>query len=145
MNKKLGGAGEKNEVAKGLGMVPPIGNYLSRKEWENACWRKVSESKELLNTLTTSHERHNLAIRAAAIQGLASGKSYREISKELFISTQTVSSIKKALSEKTYRSYPERSEGKRKKKEHDFIPSRFKPKHRGRPVRTKYGTIYLPN
>jgi len=142
MKKKLADAGKKNNVPKRATTIPSVGDYLSREEWENACWRKVSESKELLRLLITSYERHNLVMRAAALQGLASGKSYREIGKELWLSPQTVSGIKKAASERTYRSYLERSKKERKRRKYDSGLSSPKPKYRGRPRRTKYGTIY---
>jgi len=147
MNKKsalVPKSGE-DEIIKKSTIMPPISDYPSREEWESACWRKMLESKELLRLLITSHESHDLVMRAVALQGLASGKSYREIGKELFISTQTVSGIKKALSQKTYRSYLERSKKERKKRKYSSDFSRSKPKRRGWPRRTKYGTIYLPN
>lgn len=127
-------------------MLPPINNFPSRKEWENACWRKILESKDLLQLLISAHERRRLVLRAAALEGLASGKSYRQVSKELWLSLQTISGVKKVVSEKEYRSYLERSKKERKKKKYSGIgllpPKPKKPK--GRPQRTKYGTIYMP-
>ena len=124
--------------------MPPIESFSSHKEWETAYWRKISESKELLQLLITTYERRNIVRRAAALEGLAAGKSYRQISRELWLSPQTVSAIKKAVSEKNYRSYLERSKKERKKRKYssDQVAARSKPK--GRPHRTKYGTIYLP-
>ncbi|MFA5099054.1 MAG: Trp family transcriptional regulator [Candidatus Paceibacterota bacterium] len=127
-------------------ILPPIGNYSSRKEWENICWRKILKSEELLNLLVTSDERHDLVMRVAAINGISAGKTYRKIGEELWLSPQTVSGIKKALSEKLYKSYKERSKTERKKKVYNSIPKRTPKKewHEGTPRRTKYGTIYLP-
>jgi len=126
--------------------IPPINNYHSRQEWETACWRKILESKELLSLLITSHERRDLVNRAAAIDRIISGKSYQEIGNELWLSPQTISVIKKAINEKAYRSYLERSHKERKKKKYSSGPvstkSRTRP--RGKPHRTKYGTIYIP-
>ena len=123
--------------------MPPIGDYSSRKEWEAACWKKIVESEELLRLLVTSHERHDIVMRAAAIDGLTSGKSYRKIAEELWLSSQTISGIKKALDEKAYKSYLERSKKGRKKRRYSFIETpRRKPK--GRPIRTKYGVLYIP-
>jgi Trp operon repressor len=144
MDKKRANDGKKNGIQKRPTITPSVSDYLSREEWENACWRRVLESKELLQLLITSHERHDLVMRAAALQGLASHKSYREIGKELWLSPQTVSGIKKAASEKTYRSYLERSKKERKRRKYDSGLSPLKPKYRGRPRRTKYGTIYTP-
>ncbi len=125
-------------------ILPSINSYSSRKEWEDACWRKILKSEELLQLLLTSHERRDLVMRAAALEGLVSGKSYRQIGEELWLSPQTISGIKKAIHEKNYRSYLERSKKGRKKKEYssDTSPSKSRPS--GRPQRTKYGTIYLP-
>ena len=77
------------------------------------------------------------------MERINSRKKYREIAEELWLSPQTISSIKKAVSENSYRSYRERGKTERKKKaySHDKI-SRKKPY--GRPVHTKYGTVYLP-
>ena len=136
----------KNVADKILAIIPPIGDYSSRKEWEDACWRKMAESEEILNLLTTSYERRDLVMRAAVLNGFISGKSYRQISKEIFISLQTISAIKKAIKENHYRSYKERSKTERKKKK--YSSNRIdKKKHKqwrvGRRVRTKYGTIYV--
>ncbi|TRZ64761.1 MAG: hypothetical protein D4Q79_00880 [Spirochaetia bacterium] len=127
-------------------ILPLIKNYPSRKEWEVVCWRKILESKELLNLLITSNEGHNLVMRAVVMEGLFSGKSYKQISEELWLSPQTISSIKKALKEKAYRSYRERGKTERKKKVYSSwsrpAPKRSRPK--GVPRRTKYGTVYFP-
>ena len=134
------------KVNKKLVVLPLIKNYSSRKEWEIACWRKILTSSELLNLLIAPNERYNLVLRAAALDGISSGKSYRKIGEELWLSPQTISSIKKALQEKNYRSYRERGKTDRKKKVYNSIPKRTPKKewHEGTPRRTKYGTIYLP-
>jgi len=124
--------------------LPSIDKYSSRKEWESACWRKILKSEELLELLMTSHERHNLVMRAATLKELMSGKGPRQISRELFISLQTIGVIKKAMNENNYRSYLERSKKERKKKEYSVFRTSAKPKWQGRPKRTKYGTIYMP-
>lgn len=124
--------------------MPLLANYPSRGAWEIACWKEVIKSEELLQLLTTSYDRHNIVMRAVALEGLASGKSYREIGKELWISPQTVSSIKKAADEKTYRSYLERSKKERKKRKYGGIIEARRRKQRGTPRRTKYGILYMP-
>ena len=126
-----------------LGIFQSINNFNSRKEWQSACWKKILKSESLLTLLTTPHERNDLVMRAAVMSGINSGKSYRKISEELWVSSQTISVIKKAVNEKAYRSYLGRNE--RKKKEYSVD---HRPVHRkwpeGRPRRTKYGTIYMP-
>lgn len=125
--------------------LPSIGKYSSRKEWEDACWHKILKSDELLQLLVTSHERHDLVTRAVALKNIVSGKSYREIGKEFWVSSQTISGLKKALNKKIYRSYQERSKTERKKREYSvWRTTAVKQKYKGRPHRTKFGTIYVP-
>ena len=128
---------------KDLVIIPLLGDYSFRKEWEIACWQKVIESKELLRLLTTSYERHNIVTRAAAIDGIFSGKSYKKICEELFISPQTISVLKKAISEKAYRSYLERSKKERKKKSYSFV-AKSSERKRVTLRRTKYGFLRVP-
>ena len=97
-----------------------------------------------MKLLTTRNERHNLVMRAAIIDAINSGKKYREIAEELWLSPQTVSTIKKATKENNYRSYRERGKTERKKKVYSAGPISRRRKHRGRAVRAKYGTVYLP-
>lgn len=126
--------------------LPPVGGYPSRKEWQKACWRKLLKASDFLGVLVTSNERRNLVMRAAVMDRLDSGKSYKQIVEELRLSPQTVSSIRKAASGNGYRSYRERGKTERKNRKYDSAPLiPKKPKPRGRPVRTKYGTIYLPD
>ena len=124
--------------------LPPIHYYPSRKEWEAACWEKISQNQDILHRITTAHERRDLVMRAATMDRLSRGKSYREIGRELWLSPQTVSGIKKALSEKIYASYLERSKKERKKKVYSSPPTIHKSKPSGMPRRTKYGTVYIP-
>ncbi|RJP43899.1 hypothetical protein C4587_02415 [Candidatus Parcubacteria bacterium] len=83
-------------------------------------------------------------MRAAVRAGIHSGKRLRQLSRELGLSLQTISAIRKALSENGYRSYRERGKTERKKKTLSSFKTVSKKRPRGRPVRTKYGTIYLP-
>ncbi len=125
--------------------LPLLGKYNSRTEWESACWRKISDSKQALDLLATSYERHILVMRAAVVERLASGKKYDEIAKELWLSPQTISSIKKSVTENNYRSYRERGKKERRKRKYDTTSTILKPKHRRVLMRTKYGTIHMPN
>ena len=79
--------------------LPSLDAFQSRKEWEAACLNKVLETKGVLEILLTPKERHNLVIRAAAVESLASGKSYRQIGRELWVSPQTLSGLRKAVAE----------------------------------------------
>jgi len=124
--------------------MPAIGDYGSRAEWESDCWHKIMASKDLLELLSTSSERHDLVMRAAAMDAIASGKSYSQIGNELWLSPQTISGVKKALAENNYKSYPERGKKERKKKVYSHIAKSGKSKPRGTPRKTKYGTLYIP-
>lgn len=126
--------------------IPPISDYPSRAGWEEACWQKIINSKELLQVVISPKERHDLVMRAAAIDRLQSGKSYREISRELWLSLQTIGTVKKILDSSTdcYYSYFERSKTQRKKKIYSVDKKdKFSEKKTGIPRKTKYGTIYL--
>lgn len=124
---------------KKIFIIPPVKGYLSRNEWETACWQKVSASKKLIKLLCTAHERHQFILRVAILERLQVGKSYKEIGEELFVSPQTISTIKKVLDGKLYESYSERSKKERKTKEYSSYNS-SKKKKTGKLIRTKYGT-----
>lgn len=137
-NKKSAG-NDKNGSPK----LPPLGAYASRSEWEKDCWQKISASQGLLELIVTPYERRSLVLRAAARDSIAAGKSYRKIGEELWLSPQTVSGLKKALSEKSYRSYRERSKKERKKRVLSSSGKPRRPRPEGIPRRTKYGILYM--
>lgn len=134
-----------DKVTKKLVITPPIDAYSSRAEWEAACWRNLRESKELLEMLTTVHERRIFVLRAAALDRLISGESYRQIGRELWLSPQTISGIKKAIRENGYRSYLERSKKERKKRSYSPTSKSFAARPHGRTIRTKYGKMRIPD
>jgi len=124
--------------------LPPANHYHSRRDWEKACWQKIIKSPDLLRIIITANERRNFVLRALAIDRLSSGKKYREIGEELWLSPQTISSVKKALREQNYRSYWERGKTERKKKVYSGNFGQTRKKYLGRSVRTKYGTLHFP-
>ena len=125
-------------------ILPLLKNCSSRKEWEEISWLKILKSKKLLQTLVTSYERHIFVIRAATMEGLMAGKRQRELSRELFVSLQTINAVKKAMAENNYLSYLQRSKKERKKKEYSTSSFGAITKRKGRPKRTKYGIVYMP-
>lgn len=131
-------------VGKKKTVLPLLKDYSSRKEWEEISWRNILKSKKLLQLLVTSHEQRDLVMRAAILEGLASGKGQRELSRELFVSLQTINVVKKAVAENNYRSYSERSKKERKKRKYSSNSFGTIRKRRGRPKRTKYGIVYMP-
>jgi len=96
--------------------LPRTKAYQSRSEWEKICWRKLLRHPELLDAIVTSYERHNIIMRAAVADRVNAGKSYTDIGRELWLSPQTISAIKKGLLENMYRSYADRGKTERKKK-----------------------------
>lgn len=123
--------------------LPSLNRFPSRKQWEEACWEVVSKSKKFLDITTTPYERRNIVLRAAVIDYINSGKRYRQIGEELWLSPQTINSIKKSLGESRYKSYRERGKSERKRKIYSPSITKKKRKPAGRPVRTKYGTLYI--
>lgn len=125
--------------------LPLISSFSSRKEWEDACWTQLMKSPKILHLITTVNERHNLVLRAAALDQLRAGARYTRIAKELWLSPQTISAIQKAAKERSYQSYRERGKSDRKKKSYSHSLTRHHSKaRRGKAVRTKYGTVHLP-
>ncbi len=120
----------------------PINNYNSRKEWEKSSWEKLIKQPKILQSLITEYERRILVLRGAVITRLNSGKSYREISKELWLSPQTISSIKKSINKKDYKSYRALEKAEQKPKHGKSLLQKRKP--HGRSMKTKYGIIHLP-
>lgn len=88
--------------------MPPVDQYPSRKEWEAASWKRLICATAKLEPLLTTGERRALVMRAAALERLAAGVSYRRIADELWLSPQTISALKKSVREQGYRSYWER-------------------------------------
>lgn len=120
--------------------IPPISKYNSRKEWESECWKNVVKDIALLQSFITSYERHNIIMRVAVFQMISSGKSYKEIGKELWISPQTISGIVKSIKGNKYESYREQNKGKQVKNRVLSIPICPIKKRR---VRSKFGTTYV--
>ena len=129
---------------KPIDLLPSMNNYRSRKEWEDACWKKIIKSEKLMDLFITSYERHKAIMRIAIMDRVFAGKSYNKIAQELYVSPQTISVIKKGIDEKSYRSYLERSKTERKKKKYSLSPIPDKPKRRGRIIRSKFGTFQAP-
>ncbi len=133
-------------------IVPMVTDFTSRSLWEEKVWhtimsylttvRKPEEMKSLLEVLISSYERSLFVRRMAAIHRISQKHSYRTIGKELWLTNQTISAIKKALEGKHYRSYNERGKVERKKEVYSPAP-KSSEHHNNPPIRTqrtKYGT-----
>ncbi|MDP1706426.1 MAG: Trp family transcriptional regulator [bacterium] len=112
------------------------------KKREGIFWENIRKNPELLKSLLTTGEINNITERWAVIKMIKAGIGPSQISRELSISRQTISAVKRSLAEKTYKSYRERGKTERKKKV--YSPTRAPKKKRpaGRAVRTKYGIVY---
>ena len=116
---------------------------------EKVFWREISKNPIILKRLLTADERRDIALRLTTVKMLESGNGSRQISRELNISRQTVSNIKKSLETQEYESYWERSKTERKKKIYSSLPKKplskdfLKYLEGKRAVRTKHGKIYL--
>ena len=129
--------------------ITAVATHSSRKAWEEAAWQEIidflhrirsrKELEEFLVLVLAPGERRKFVMRAAALDRIRSGKSYREIGKELWLALQTVSAIAKSLREHGYRSYRERGKTERKKRRYSSRPRKAFQRRR----RTKYGTIIL--
>lgn len=132
-------------LRKILKAMPSVDSYSSRREWEDVCFKRLLKLKDALTFFLTFDEKRNLAMRAAVLKEVLTGKGPRQISRELFVSLQTINAVKKAAAGNNYQSYFERSKEERKKRQYSPWPvSGKKPRREGIPHRTKYGTIYLP-
>ncbi|MDO8557473.1 MAG: Trp family transcriptional regulator [Candidatus Jorgensenbacteria bacterium] len=123
----------------------PLKNLsLSHKELERMYWKKILKSEKLFDSLITSSERHNIVMRAAVAELVDSGMGTRQISRELSISRQTISNIKRITKESAYKSYRERGKTERRKKAYNGNSSQKKKEHDQHYRQTKYGKVYLP-
>ena len=81
--------------------------FKSRKEWELALWEDFLERieranlqqkiKPLFNSVLSQNEKRLIIRRLAAVSLIRKGKSYKEIGEILWLSPNTISSIKKGL------------------------------------------------
>ena len=131
-------------MKESLFILPSVDRYKSRKEWEVACWKKIVKSPKHFARLITPFERHQLVLRAAAFDCVRTGKKSSQIARELWLSPQTISSIKKAVYKNGYISYRERGKSERRKRTYSNTLTQKKRRPSGRPVRMKYGIVYLP-
>ncbi len=131
-------------------LIPLVGPINNRIAWRAKAWQGMigylagldqQELSVALQILISSRERTNMVKRAAVVDWLAAGMSYRQMNSELGVALQTIRSIKRALKDKKYQSYSERSKTERKKgfPRVDIATSRQDSMRRER--KTKYGTF----
>ncbi len=99
-------------------------NKKSRRENERKAWDQFIANlagktkpamKDLLDSVLSEKEKQNIVYRITTINLLEQGKSYRDIGRELWLSSQTISVIKKSFMLKIgdYKSYRSASRQKR--------------------------------
>ncbi len=140
-----------NKNKKNEPNIPLLSTFSSRKTWEVSAWNAfvkhisgrahMNETRAFLDLVLTPTERKNILLRATAIARLQNGIGPSEVSKELWLTRQTISAIKKAIRERSYRSYNERGKTERKERALGSILPERKPYRRR--VRTKYGVIEM--
>jgi DNA invertase Pin-like site-specific DNA recombinase len=102
--------------------LPLLTDFPSRAHWEAAVWEILTdrltslnsgeEMRKALRFLLSTNEQRRVLYRSLAASRFASGIGPREISRELWLTRQTISAIKKSLLEKTYQSDRGRRHGK---------------------------------
>lgn len=133
--------------------VPLSDDFKTRAEWEQKAWqlfikeiasRSEQEISKILNNILTLHERRTALLRLAVINRIEHGASYKEIGRELGVSPQVVSALRRALAEKALVSYWQRSKTERKRRSSSsLLPTKVSnPHYSRRKRRTKYGTFY---
>ncbi|MEK7498950.1 MAG: Trp family transcriptional regulator [Patescibacteria group bacterium] len=133
--------------------IPHVKKYKSHSLWSDAAWNALlsyltsfqnkDALKLFIEIITTPDERAMITRRAAIIERVLNKIHYRAICEELRITPQTLNSLKKALSEKQYRSYRERGKTERTKRTYSPLPEKTKRKSIQK-RRTKFGTISMP-
>ncbi|OGZ01916.1 MAG: hypothetical protein A2946_02670 [Candidatus Liptonbacteria bacterium RIFCSPLOWO2_01_FULL_53_13] len=132
--------------------LPKVEDFETRKQWEESAWREFvawctkSEPKLvriLLDSIVSPSERHRIVKRAVAVERIHDGVSYRAIGRELWITNQTISSIKKSLASHSYESNWKRAESQRQARELALIKKRHERPEPKRYRRTKYGKLRI--
>ena len=103
--------------------LPLVTDFPSSKQWEAAVWeillerlaqiKSAAELKKVLDFLLSPHERHNVVFRALTASRVKSGIGFREIGRELWLASDTISAIKKSFLESEYKSSRLRGHTKR--------------------------------
>jgi Trp operon repressor len=93
--------------------ISKVSDFNTRNGWKTAAWNQLIDSlansnaedlRKIVELITSPYERNLMTIRAAVLERLDSGESYREIGRELWVSPTMISWIKKGLNTKKYTS-----------------------------------------
>lgn len=129
-----------------------VNDFATRKDWETKAWEDFivwcascdsATLKIIMESIMSTHERGLITRRAAAIEKIIVGTPYREIGRELWLTNQTISSIKKGLKTQSYTSNWVKAKSQKIAKRIDRLQklsNRPTPKQYRR---TKYGKIRM--
>jgi Trp operon repressor len=101
-------------------------NFDTREEWINFVWKKLLENINnskitgILDSLLSRYEKKMIVNRIIALSLIKKGKSYKQISEELWLSPNTIRSLRIIFQNKLvkdYRGYNFRTNEKKKLKE----------------------------
>lgn len=94
--------------------LPLLTDFPTRQQWEAAVWEILTnrlaqvstgeDVRQILGFLISPTHRRSILYRALTASRLASGIGTREISRELWITRQTIGAIKHSLAERSYQS-----------------------------------------
>lgn len=91
--------------------VSNIDKFKSRKEWSDNAWRQLLKDikhpalSASLDSLLSSYEKNIIINRFAAVALIKDGRTYREIGRELWLSPNTIRSLKRVLENHSARDY----------------------------------------
>jgi predicted transcriptional regulator len=124
----------------------------NRKEWEATAWSELvmwftkhdaKTLSEILESLTTQSDRSYVIKRAVAMARFQHGATYREIGRELWLTQQTIRTIKKTLSTHSYVSNWERAKAQKEARIAKWLEKRHERPEPKIYRRTKYGKMRI--
>jgi hypothetical protein len=117
----------------------------TRNQWEDRVWHellgRLGITAEQVSMVVSPNERKNILYRALAISRLLAEGRPMEISRELWLSRQTIYAIKKGMTDKAYKSSRARGHKKRVVSWDMFGSESRKEFHPYGYHKTKYGKI----
>jgi hypothetical protein len=93
--------------------APTPEDFGTRKQWESALWEWLLDSldhnsfgqlQHSLELVLTPYERRHCALRAAIMDRLSHGRSYKKIQRELWVRPSMISWVKKSIQAGEYQS-----------------------------------------
>lgn len=88
-----------------------INSFETREEWTNYVWKKLLENINnskvagILDLLLSRYEKKMIVNRIIALSLIKKGKSYKEIGEELWLSPNTIRSLRLIFNDKSIKEY----------------------------------------